>query len=267
MATVLQSPFSGQKRKFKVLIKFKTEEECRADLEDSLAQAVNNGSIVKDENEDEDTRCESMVYGSAAEDTLTSLFRTSLAFRDKDETRKTLNKTKKDFKGESGSDAITKDALLEKMLKWLRERRQGESSLYFETDCMEGHPDMDPGMTDVHTLLREYTTGYVKAGGETWWPMVQEARYVSSLADVPTEFVTDVGIALELHPEPSNSCKLLICRVCYTDTPSTAMLTCSKARTTSIRSGTMQRKTMFLTVKDSGLLPKSTVRSTIRLCT
>lgn len=59
--------------------------------------------------------------------------------------------------------------------------------------------DMDPGMTDVHTLLREYTTGYVKAGGETCWPMVQEVRYVSNLADVPTEFVTDVGIALELR--------------------------------------------------------------------
>ena len=267
MATVLQPPFPGQKRKFGVLIKFKPEEECRADLEDLLAQGVSNGSVMNDENEDEDTRFESMVYGSAAEDTLTSLFRTRPSFRSKDETRRTLNGTTKTFKGESGSDAITKDALLEKMLKWLRERWRGESRRYFETDCIEGHPDMDPGMKYVHTLLREYTTGYVETGEETSWPVVQEARYVPSLADVPTEFVTDVGIAWELHPEPSNSCKLLICRVCYTDTPSTAMLTCSKARTTSIRFGTTQRKTMFLTVKDSGLLPKSTVRSTIRLCT
>jgi hypothetical protein len=76
--------------------------------------------------------------------------------------------TRHNFEGVSGSDAITKDALLEKMLKWLRERRQGESGLYFEADCMEGHTDIDPGMTDVHTLLREYTTGYVKTGGETW---------------------------------------------------------------------------------------------------
>lgn len=194
---------------------------------------MNNASIMNDGNEDEVTRCESMVYGSAAEDALASLFRTRLGFRDKEETRRTLKGLTKTFKAESGSGAITKDALLEKMLKWLRERRRGESSLYFETDYIERHPDMDPGMTDVHTLLREYTTGYVETGGETSWPMMQEARYIPSLADVPTEFVTDVGIALELrHLEFSNSYKLLICRVCYIDIPSKTMLTCSKARTT-----------------------------------
>lgn len=177
MATLLQSPFPGQQRKFGVLITFKTEEECRADLEDLVADGVSNGS-VPDENEKEDLKHEFVVYGHEAADTLTSLFRTRPGFRNSDETRRTLNGTRKTFKGEPGSDAISKDALIERMLRWLRERRQGGPSLYFETDHVVRDSDMDPNMTDVETVLRKYTTGRVKAGEETYWPMVQEVRYV-----------------------------------------------------------------------------------------
>lgn len=167
MATILQSPFPGQERKYRVLINFKTEEDCRAALEDLVAEAVNNGSVAN-EDEDEDTKYDSIVYGHEAHDTLTSLFRTRRGFKNLDETRRTLDGSRKTFKGKTGSDTISKDALLERMLRWLRERRQAGSTLYFETDYAVRDRYMDPDMIDVETLLREYTTGNVKDGGETF---------------------------------------------------------------------------------------------------
>jgi len=182
VATVLQSPFPGQKRRYGVLITFKTDEECRADLEDLLAQAVRNGPILE-EYEDEETKHEFVVHGHEAEDTLTSLFRTKPGFRNLDETRRTLNGTRKSFEGEPGSNAISKDALLERMLRWLAERREdahvdADYRLYVETDYEVGNCDMDDGMTGLNTLLRKYTTGNVEKGEETFWPVVQDVRYV-----------------------------------------------------------------------------------------
>lgn len=181
MATVLQSLFPGQKRRYGVLITFKTDEECRADLEDLIAQAVHNGSVLE-EYEDEETKHEFIVHGHEAEDTLTSLFRTRSGFRNLSETRKPLDRTRKTFKGVPGSSATSKDALLEKMLRWLRERREdahvkADYRLYVETDHEVGDCDMDDGITDLDTLLRKYTTGNVEKGEEIYWPVVQDVRY------------------------------------------------------------------------------------------